>query len=57
MQIANETTAAGYVNYMRDNVAQRRRRLATARPSRRDLQADFAAELALADQPAGCSTG
>ncbi len=57
LQIAHETTAAGYVNFMRDNIAQGVGQLGTARSlSRRDLQADFSAELALADQPRRWST-
>ena len=51
LQIAHETTAAGYVNYMRDNIAQGVGQFNSS-TSRRDLQADFSAELALADQPA-----
>ena len=51
LQIAHETSAAGYVNYMRDNVAQGVGQWNSG-TSRRDLQYDFAAELALADQPA-----
>jgi len=51
MQIAHETSAAGYVNFMRDNIAQGVGRW-NADTNRRDLQADFAAELALAEQPA-----
>ncbi|MFO1214481.1 MAG: DUF1800 domain-containing protein [Burkholderiaceae bacterium] len=51
MQIAHETTAAGYVNYMRDNIAQGVGQWNSA-TSRRDLQADYSAELALAEQPA-----
>ena len=51
MQIAHETTAAGYVNYMRDNIAQGVGQWNNG-PNRRDLQADFAAEIALAEQPA-----
>ena len=51
MQIAHETTAAGYVNYMRDNIAQGVGQWNSS-TSRRDLQADFSAEIALADQPA-----
>jgi uncharacterized protein (DUF1800 family) len=50
MQIAHETTAAGYVNFMRDNIAQGVGQWNSS-TSRRDLQTDFAAELALADQP------
>ena len=51
MQIAHETTAAGYVNYMRDNIAQGVGQWNSG-TSRRDLQYDFAAEIALAEQPA-----
>jgi len=50
MQIAHETTAAGYVNYMRDNIAQGVGQWNSS-TSRRDLQADFSAEIALAEQP------
>jgi uncharacterized protein (DUF1800 family) len=50
LQIAHETSAAGYVNYMRDNVAQGVGQWNSS-TSRRDLQADFSAELALAEQP------
>jgi hypothetical protein len=57
MALAQETTAAGYVNYMRDNVSQGVGASATvtvngASVTRRDLQPDFSAELALADKPA-----
>jgi uncharacterized protein (DUF1800 family) len=48
MQIANETSMAGYVNYMRDNIAQGVGQWNSS-TSRRDLQADFSAELALAE--------
>jgi uncharacterized protein (DUF1800 family) len=51
MQIAHETTAAGYVNFMRDNISQGVGQWNSG-TSRRDLQADFSAEAALADQPA-----
>ena len=51
LQIAHETSAAGYVNYMRDNIAQGVGQWNSS-TSRRDLQYDFAAELALAEQPA-----
>jgi len=51
MQIAHETSAAGYVNFMRDNIAQGVGQWNSS-TSRRDLQYDFAAELALAEQPA-----
>ncbi len=50
LQIAHETAAAGYVNFMRDNVAQGVGQYNSS-TSRRDLQADFSAEVALADQP------
>lgn len=52
MQIVHETSAAGYVNLVRDAIASGVG--ATTNVSgtnRRDLQPDFAAELALADQP------
>ncbi|MEO6030520.1 MAG: DUF1800 domain-containing protein, partial [Burkholderiaceae bacterium] len=56
MQLAQETTAAGYVNYMRDNVASGvgdwNDTLNGVVYKRRDLHADFSAELALADNPA-----
>jgi uncharacterized protein (DUF1800 family) len=49
MQIAHETSAAGYVNYMRDAVAQGVGASNTiGGVTRRDIQADFSAELALA---------
>lgn len=56
MQITQETSAAGYVNYMRDNIASGVGTWATVsvnggNVSRRDLQPDFSAELALAEQP------
>jgi uncharacterized protein (DUF1800 family) len=51
MQIAHETSAAGYVNYMRDNIAQGVGQWNSG-TSRRDLQYDFAAEIALAEQVA-----
>jgi uncharacterized protein (DUF1800 family) len=52
LQIAHETTAAGYVNYMRDAVSSGTGYW-NATTKRRDLQPDFSAELALADQPGG----
>jgi uncharacterized protein (DUF1800 family) len=56
LQIAHETTAAGYVNFMRDNIAsgvgQGNGTVNGVVLNRRDLQADFSAEVALADQPA-----
>lgn len=51
MQIAHETSVAGYVNFMRDNIAQGVGQWNSG-PNRRDIQPDFSAELALADQPA-----
>lgn len=56
MQIVQETSAAGYVNYMRDNIAFGVGASATVpvnggNVTRRDLQSGFAAELALAEQP------
>ena len=50
LQIAHETTAAGYVNYMRDNIAQGVGQWNSS-TSRRDLQTDFSAEIALTEQP------
>jgi len=57
MQIAHETSAAGYINYMRDNVASGVGQSTTltvngAPRTRRDIQPDFSAELALATDPA-----
>jgi uncharacterized protein (DUF1800 family) len=52
MQITHETSASGYVNYMRDNVAQGVGQFNGGSLNRRDLQPDFGAELALADKPA-----
>ena len=56
MQLAHEATLAGYVNYMRDNIAFGVGASATvmvngANVNRRDIQPDFTAELALADRP------
>jgi len=55
LQIAHETTAAGYINYMRDNVAsgvgQNNGTVAGVVLNRRDLQGDFSAELAMAADP------
>ncbi|MEP7298340.1 MAG: DUF1800 domain-containing protein [Burkholderiales bacterium] len=52
MQLASETTAAGYVNYMRDNIGSGvgafNGTVGGVLRNRRDLQADFTAELALA---------
>lgn len=50
LQITHETTTAGYVNYIRDVVAQGAG--SNAPSGRRDIQANFSAELALADKPA-----
>lgn len=50
LQIAHETTLAGYVNFMRDAVAYGVGQWNAAQ-GRRDLQADFSAELALAEEP------
>ncbi|MEO7851435.1 MAG: DUF1800 domain-containing protein [Rubrivivax sp.] len=50
LQIAHETTAAGYVNYMRDNIAYGAGDWNDV-TRRRDLQADWSGELALAEQP------
>ena len=49
MQILHETSAAGYVNFMRDVVTSGVG--STAPSGKRDLQPDLAAELALADKP------
>jgi uncharacterized protein (DUF1800 family) len=52
MQIVHETSAAGYVNVMRDAISSGVGATTNASGSnRRDLQPDFAAEIALADQP------
>jgi uncharacterized protein (DUF1800 family) len=57
MQLASETSAAGYVNYMRDNVGSGvgafNGTVGGVVLNRRDLQPDFSAELALADQSSG----
>jgi len=57
MQLAQETTAAGYVNYMRDNinsgVGAYNGTINGVVYNRRDLQPDFAAELLLADNSSG----
>jgi uncharacterized protein (DUF1800 family) len=52
-QLLNEATAAGYVNYMREGVALGfgdANISDNPRLNRRDMQADFSAELAVADQ-------
>ncbi len=51
LQIAHETTAAGYVNYMRDNVSGGVGQNPGAPTNRRDLQPNFSAEIALSDKP------
>ncbi|MCC6247530.1 MAG: DUF1800 domain-containing protein [Rubrivivax sp.] len=48
LQIASETTAAGYVNYMRDNIASGVGSSNGAPFNRRDLQGNYTAELAIA---------
>jgi uncharacterized protein (DUF1800 family) len=56
MQMKHETTAAGYVNFMRDNIqwgsGSWNGTVNGVARNRRDLQPDFSAELALADKPA-----
>jgi hypothetical protein len=53
LQIAYETSAAGYVNYMRDAVSAGVGSSNTLNGvTRRDIQADFSAEIALANVPA-----
>jgi len=57
MQLAHETSAAGYINTMRDNVAsgvgQNNGTVGGVTLNRRDIQGDYSAELALAaDAPA-----
>jgi len=56
MQIAHETSIAGYVNYMRDNVSagvgQFNGTLNGVVLNRRDLQGDYSTEVALAGTPA-----
>jgi uncharacterized protein (DUF1800 family) len=51
MQIAHETTAAGYVNYVRDGLSSGFGTFGSTL-KRRDLQPDLSAELGVADQPA-----
>ena len=55
MQLLNETSAAGWVNYMRDNlgsgVGQYNGTVGTTVFNRRDLQRNWAPELALAATP------
>jgi uncharacterized protein (DUF1800 family) len=56
LQLAQETTAAGYVNYMRDNVTsgvgQFNGTVNGVVLNRRDLRQNYAPEIALADKPA-----
>lgn len=57
MALAHETSAAGYVNYIRDGINAGFGASATvtvngAQVNRRDLQPSFTAELALSDKPA-----
>ena len=56
MALVQETTAAGYANYMRDNVSNgvgaTNGTINGVALNRRDLRPDFGAEIALADQPA-----
>src|SRR5690606_20952367 len=57
MALAHETSAAGYVNYLRDGVSSGFGASASVtvngtQVTRRDLQPNFAAEIALAEQPA-----
>lgn len=52
MQIVHETTAAGYVNYIRDAIGSGAGNTSNVSgTSRRDIQPDFTAEIVLADQP------
>ena len=55
MQLFNETSVSGWVNFMRDNlssgVGQFNGTVANVALNRRDLQRNWAAELALATQP------
>jgi len=50
LQLAHETTAAGYVNYMRDNISAGVGANNGAPLNRRDLQPNFTTELALAER-------
>lgn len=56
MQITHETSAAGYVNYMRDGISQgfgqSNGTINGVVLNRRDLRPDFETEIALADKPA-----
>lgn len=57
MQLVSETSTAGYVNYMRDNIVYGVGWFAGSvngkTVNRRDLQPDYSAELALADNSSG----
>jgi uncharacterized protein (DUF1800 family) len=50
LQLAHETSVAGYVNFMRDAASAGVGNWGTAK-NRRDLQANYSAELALVEQP------
>jgi hypothetical protein len=52
LQLASETSAAGYVNTMRDNISAGVGQNNGAPFNRRDIRPDFTAELALAGDPA-----
>ncbi len=52
LQIVNETSVAGYVNFMRDSISSGVGFPAGAALTRRDMQADYSAELALATDAA-----
>lgn len=60
MQIAHETSVAGYVNYMRDavnsGVGSYNGTVGGVTYNRRDLQRDWSAELALAEDPEALAT-
>jgi hypothetical protein len=57
MQLASETSTAGYINYMRDNIVYGVGWFAGSvngkTVNRRDLQPDYSAELGLADNSSG----
>jgi hypothetical protein len=52
LQIVNETSVAGYVNFMRDSISYGVGAPAGSNYSRRDLQGDYNTELALAPDAA-----
>jgi uncharacterized protein (DUF1800 family) len=52
LQIFNETSVAGYINFMRDSISAGVGFPAGSGLTRRDLQADYSAELALASDAA-----